>query len=151
MVFKLVLILVSTCFLMAYELPKVELSKSNKPEIVLFSAESVLVKEKKSYVVKWKTINADIVMITFLGKVDVSGSVTVTEDEYNRGPITLTASSSKSSVVDNQTINKQKSVDTPVVIFKESTDEDSSYYNTMPQRMYPYNRGLRRPLDRRRY
>lgn len=145
MIFKLILLLLSSYSLMAYELPKVDLSKSNKPEIVLFSAQSVLVEEKLSYVIKWKTINADSVIITFLGKVDVSGSVTVTEDEYNRGAITLTASSDKSSVVDNQTINKQKDVDTPVVIFKDAPEEDRAYYNTMP-----YRRPFIRPLDRRR-
>lgn len=145
MVLKLILLLISSYFLIAYELPKVELSKNNKPEIVLFSAKSVLIEEKKSYTIKWKTINADSVMITFLGKVDVSGSVTVTEDEYNRGPITLTASSNTSSVVDNQTINKQKNVDAPVVIFQDNSDEDRGYYNTMP-----YRRPFIRPLDRRR-
>ena len=145
MILKFILLLISSCFLIAYELPKVELSKTNKPEIVLFSAESLLVEGKKSYKIKWKTINADSVMITFLGKVDVSGSVIVTENEYNRGAITLTASSNTTSVVDNQTINKQKDVETPVVIFKDSSDEDREYYNTMP-----YIRPYRRPINRRR-
>jgi len=145
MIIKLILLLISSYFLVAYELPKVELSKTNKPEIILFSAESLLVDGKKSYKIKWKTINADSVMITFLGKVDVSGSVIVTENEYNRGAITLTASSNTTSVVDNQTINKQKNVEAPVVIFKDTPDDDRGYYNTMP-----YRRPYRRPLHRRR-
>jgi len=132
-------------FLNAYEVPSVDMPVQNKPEIVIFDATSKLVKNKLSYEVRWKTINATDVKITFFGKVDSSGSITITEDEYNRGPITLTASSKKSSYVDSITINEgiDKSKVTPII--RDDSEETQRYYNTMPVR------GIRRPINRRRY
>lgn len=82
----------------------------------------------------------------FFGKVDLSGSVIVTEDEYNKGPITLNASSKDSSFVDTVIINKDvnSSKTTPYI---RKGEEDESYYTTP----MPYRRGIRRPLRRRYY
>ncbi len=134
-------------YLSAYELPEVELNKNGKPEIILFSAQSVLVKEKLSYKIKWKTLNATDVQITHLGRVAPSGSVTVTEDEYNRGPITLTASSRNSSLSDSKTINTHKNVDAPPVVFAKPKSQNRSMYAT--PMLHP--RGMRRAPYRRRY
>ena len=123
------------------------MNNDNKPEIILFSATGVVVKGKSSYEIKWKTINATDVLLTYIGKVELSGSITVTEGEYNRGPITITASSKVSSFSDTQTINMNKrSEEAPVVIFKEKEPEVQNYqnYNTMPLRRR-YDRGYRRP------
>ena len=76
----------------------------------------------------------------------ISDVLGITEDEYNRGAITLTASSLKSSYSDSKTINKQKNSE-PVVIFKNTAEETQHYYQTLPS----YNRGLRRPYRRRYY
>ena len=92
----------------AYELPKFNLEPDGKPEIVLFNAKSILVNEKLSYTLTWKTINATNVDITFIGKVKLAGSLTITDDEFNKGPITLTASSKKNKYIDKKTINKFK-------------------------------------------
>lgn len=140
-------IVLSISNLSAYELPKVNLDKKQKPEITLFTSESILVKEKPSYKIRWKTINATMVQITYLGKVDVSGSVIVAEDEYNRGPITLTASSEKSSFSDSKTINKRKSSDTSTTPFVQPKKETRALYPT--PMLYPA--GYRRPLRRRGY
>ncbi len=143
---KLLIILIYTISTYAYELPKVEINSDNRPEIVLFNATGVVVKGKSSYEIKWKTINATDVLLTYIGKVKLSGTVTVTEDEYNRGPITITASSKGSSHSDTQTINmNQKSEDAPVVIFKEKESKVQTYqnYNTMPFRRR-YDRPYRR-------
>ena len=131
----------------AFEVPKINVGKDQKPEIVLFSSQSIIVKDKPSYKVTWKTINATDVQITFIGKVDLSGSVTVTEDEYNRGPITLTASCRDSSFSDSKTINKQKNSDAPQTIFVEPKEDDRAIYST--PMLYPA--GVRRPLRRRHY
>ena len=123
----------------AYEVPKIDVDKKQKPEIVLF-------KEKLSYKITWKTINATNVQITFIGKVDLSGDITVTEDEYNRGAITLTASSKNSTFSDSKTINKHKNSDAPQTIFVEPEKDNRAIYST--PMLYPV--GARRPLRRRR-
>ncbi len=133
-----------TIYLNAYELPKIEINKDNRPEIVIFNATSILVKEKLSYKIEWKTINSTDVILTYIGKVKLSGSITITKGEYNRGPITLTASSRDSSFSDTETINMKKS-DEPQVIFLKSKEPkvQSYHYNTMPyptRRHRPYRR-----------
>lgn len=135
-------------FLSGYELPKLHLEPQNKVSIVIFKAESVLVGEKLSYVLKWETVNATDVNITFIGKVDLSGSFTITEDEYNRGPITLTAFNQKKSESDTKTINEQVEGLAPPVVFKNdvSDDEGDFYYNTRPGL-----RGRQLPRARRYY
>lgn len=129
----------------AYETPKINIVKNNKPEITTFLAESIIVENKSSYKISWKTINATDVQITFLGKVDLSGSITVTEDEYNRGPITLTASSRDSDFSDSRTINKNKNSDAPTTVFVAPEEDDRAFYSTPA--LYP--RTIRRPLRRR--
>jgi len=79
---------------------------TNKPKIILFTAENILVGEELSYKMHWKTINATHVQATYLGNIALSGTLIITEDEYKRGPITLTATSTKNPYTDSQTINK---------------------------------------------
>ena len=134
-------------YLNAYEIPKIDVGQKKKPTIALFISQSILVKEKLSYKIKWKTINATDVRITYFGKVDLSGSITVTEDEYNRGPITLSASSRNSSFSDSKTINKHKKLDSPPVVFIKQKDE---YEDTFSTPMF-YPRRVRQPLRRRYY
>ncbi len=127
------LILVSSLY--SYELPKVNLNESNKPEIIVFKAVSIVKNNAAFYEISWETVNASDVMMTFFGKVDTTGKVVVTKDEYNRGPITLTATNKDGSAVSNKTINKKNSLD-PVIILKDSGDDKQRYYNTMPYRNY---------------
>ncbi|MDQ7061454.1 MAG: hypothetical protein Q9M43_10125 [Sulfurimonas sp.] len=127
MFFKLILLFLLFLKLSAYELPTIELSDDKRPEIVLFSAQSVKVKEKLSYVITWKTINATDVQITYIGKVKKSGSFTITEDEYKRGAITLTASSRDNSHSDSKTINKYVEADRVAPILNIQTQEKDYY------------------------
>ena len=140
---NIVIMLFCSLYLVAYELPEFTAPTENRPEIVIFEVQSVIVGEKQSYNIRWKTINATDVNITFIGKLELSGSLTVTEDEYNRGPITLMASSKTSSFVDKKTINKdaKSKVITPVFRDKESDAFDDRTYN--PRRIH-------RPIRRRR-
>ena len=135
----------------AYEIPKVDLSKEElHPTIVLFRAESIVVDNHKKYKLSWKTKNATHVQITFLGSVKPSGSVIITEKEYQRGPITLTAISTNNSFSDSKTINKFSKADreAPIIIQKESDEVNQQFYRTMP-----YRRGIvpRRDRRHRRY
>ncbi|MFT5661695.1 MAG: hypothetical protein ACI9TV_002342 [Sulfurimonas sp.] len=118
----------------AYEVPKVKINTDKRPEIVLFKAESVSVDKKLSYDLQWDTKYATNVMLTYFGKVDKSGTVTITEDEYKRGAITLTVSSDKSSFSDSQTINKNLKADAeaPILYIKEQEEAKVQYYNSMP-------------------
>jgi len=137
--YKLLLFFVFTLSLKAYELPQLELPEKGKPEIIFFTAQNVLVGEKLSYILKWQTVNATDVNMTFFGSVALSGSVTVTEDEYNRGEIILNAWSKKSDFVDSFVINTvNKDLPSPIV-FDKKEETSQQYYNTMPYR------GVRRP------
>ena len=136
---------INIAYLSGYELPEVKINNKNRPEIVIFTATSLIVKDKPSYEIKWKTTNSTDVQLTFIGKVELSGSITITDDEYNRGPITLTASSRDSTYSDSKTINMRKKNDEPQTIIiksKEPEVESYHYYNTMPypRRMYPRRR-----------
>lgn len=127
----------------AYELPKVEL-ETKKPQIVLFMAENVQVDKKPSYLIKWRTVNATDVMLTFFGRVEISGEVTVTEEEFNRGAITLTATNKDNSAVANKTINNERHKDDPITVFvKPEEEEIDTSFRTMPYTPYR-NRPLRR-------
>jgi hypothetical protein len=130
----------------AYEVPKVDFSEKKKPTIILFSAESIVVDDVKKYKLLWKTQNTTHVQITFLGNVAVSGSVIITEKEYEHGPITLTATSINNSSTDSKTINKflKAQREAPVIIKKESKDVNPEFYT----RPLPYNT---RPINPRRY
>lgn len=146
--FIIFFLLINIVYLNGYELPEVKVNSTNRPEIVIFTASSIVLKDKPSYEIRWKTLNSTDVQLTFIGKVKTSGSVIITKEEYDRGPITLTASNRESSHSDSKTINMhKKNDDEPVVIFKSSEPEVEPYhyYNTMP-----YRRRLR-PGYRRRY
>ena len=129
---KLFLIIITSIYLFAFELPKVELVDDKRPEIVVFKADSVLVGEKLSYIITWKTINTTDVNITFFGKVETSGSITVTEDEYNYGKITLMASSKKSKYIDKKSLNNYKKGKTMPVLQDHSPVDDGYYGDVMP-------------------
>ncbi len=135
--FKLFSIIITSTYLFAFELPKVELVDDKRPEIVVFKSDSILVGEKLSYLITWKTINATDVNITFFGKVESSGSVTVTEDEYNQGKITLIASSKKSKHIDKKIINNYKKGKAMPVLQDRTPVDDGYYGDTMPYRRYP--------------
>ena len=137
--YKLFLLFVFVLSLKAYELPELELPEKGKPEIVFFTAQNILVREKLSYVLKWQTVNATDVNMTFFGSVALSGSVTVTEDEYNRGEIVLNAWNKKSDFVDSFVINDQNRDLSPPVVFDKKEETTQHYYNSMPYR------GVRRP------
>jgi len=131
----------------AYDTPKVEFSKELHPAIILFSAESIVVNNSKKYKLSWKTENATHVQITFLGNVKLSGSVIITEKEYQRGAITLTATNTNSSFSDSKTINKfsKAEKEAPIIIQKEAKEVNHEFYRAMPY--VPY----RRKAVRRRY
>ena len=132
-------------FIHAYELPKVEVTKEKKPVITLFTAESIVVDDVKKYKLTWKTENATHVQMTFLGNVKTSGSVVITEKEYQSGPITLTATSTKNSFSDSKTINKFIKADkeAPIMIRKESDNLRQEYYTApIPPNRLPYGRRI---------
>jgi hypothetical protein len=132
----------------AYEIPKVNLPNKLKPTITLFSAQSIIVDNAKKYKLTWKTENSTHVQITYLGNVELSGNVIITEKEYLRGPITLTATSTKNSFSDSKTINKFSKADqeAPIIIRKETQNINQEFYSPMP-----YNRRYVRPRRYRRY
>ncbi len=128
----------------AYELPKMKMPKKNQPSIILFNAKSIVVDNVKKYKLIWETQNATHVQLTYFGNVKPSGELIITEQEYQKGPITLTATSINSSATDSQTINKFIKADkeAPIIIRKES--DKSAYFYTTPviPRRAPYRRGL---------
>jgi len=128
----------------AYELPKVEIQKEKKPIITLFTAESIVEEDVKKYKLKWKTENATHVQLTFFGNVKPSGSLIITEKEYQSGPITLTATSTENSSTDSQTINKFIKADkeAPIIIRKKSDDVYQEYYSTPIAPRIPYGRRI---------
>ena len=129
--------------LMAYELPDINISdKKGKPEIIFFTAESIVINKKQSYILKWKTLNATKVTMTYLGKMALDGNVTVTSEEFNSGAIVLKATSNKSKYVDSVTINGDKDVfDETNPIPKNSSGRSREFYDTVPNtHMNPYNR-----------
>ena len=132
----------------AYELPTVNLETSN-PKIVMFDVTSTVLNNRVSYILKWKTINTTDVMLTFIGRVKTSGTLEITEDEYNRGPITITAMHKNTSITDSKTLNKFKKSDEAPVIFRKGEEDEALYrspayqnYRTMPYRgrLAPYGR-----------
>ncbi|NOQ30083.1 MAG: hypothetical protein GQ570_03060 [Helicobacteraceae bacterium] len=146
MINKLFTTLLFSASLYSYELPNVEINTDNRPKIEFFKATSAVVKTKNSYKIEWKTVNATDVQLTFIGKVKMSGSIIITEDEYNRGPITITASSRNNSYSDSKTLNMSKNSDVPIVIFKERKQkvEVHQSYNPMPYPRRYDNRYRRR-------
>jgi len=128
----------------AYELPKVEVQKDKKPTVTLFRAESIVVDNVKKYKLTWKTENATHVQLTFFGNVKPNGTLVITEKEYQSGPITLTATSTKNSFSDSKTINKfiKAEKEAPIIIRKESDDYRQEFYNAPIPRRVPYGRHL---------
>ena len=115
----------------AYELPKIDLEVNDKPQIVFFMATDIAQENKHSYLLKWKTTNATKVTLTFIGKVANSGNITITEDEYNRGPVTLKAFDENGSPADSVTINDAKIDLSPPIKFKEKKrPQVQPYYHT---------------------
>ena len=144
---KIVLLFLSFTLANAYEIPSIDLSKDTKPKIIIFNATSIVVDDHPFYVIKWETINSNLVQATFVGKIAPSGTITITKDEYNRGPITLTASDTNSSFSDSKTINKSRDKDVEQVVFEKPHERDNNFYNTTPYMRTP----ARRPLRRRYY
>ncbi len=145
MFLKIIIIAIVFLHVNAYELPQLESIEKDQPQILIFEAQSTLVKDKLSYTVQWKTANATDVHVTYLGKIAHSGEITVTEDEYNRGPITLTASNSKSDKSVSKTINKRKGGNDTTTFIRQENPKNQSHYNTMPYQRRPYARPYRRP------
>lgn len=119
MVTKILYLFTLVLSLNAYELPTLELPKKNSPAILMFDADSVIKDNEKFYLIKWKTKNATDVNMTLFGKVDLQGSITVTEEEYNKGPVTLSASNKDSSYVDKVTINKYVNGEKPTPLMRK--------------------------------
>jgi len=113
-----------------------------KIKILSFYADTEQKEGVLSYIVQWKTVNATTVSITFIGKVDNSGSLIITEDEYNYGPITLTATDEHNVSV-TKTIGNEKA-GSPIM---NSSPKNSHYRTPTPYRRIPY----RRPINRRYY
>ncbi|MFT7004959.1 MAG: putative membrane protein YgcG [Sulfurimonas sp.] len=106
MLIKILVIVFLSLSINAYELPTLDLPKENAPEIVSFQVEGVVEHEQQLYKLKWKTINATDVKISVIGKVDSEGSILISEEEYNRGPISIVALSDNSTEVDKLTLKK---------------------------------------------
>ena len=141
---KLFFIIISTLYLHAYELPKVDL-KEDRAEIVLFKAESIMVGDEPSFRVTWKTINATDVNVTFFGKIALEGSITVTEDEFNYGVITMMAWNKKSKYVDVKKLNNYRK-GKAMPILQDRTPVDDGYYGDT---MMPYRAINPRAVHRR--
>ncbi len=138
-----IMILIYSYALQAFELPSVSTGSTSKAEIVFFNADSVLVDEKLSYVLRWKTANAKDVKLTFIGKVENNGEITITQEEFNQGAITLSASSFKSDYVDKVVINQNEEVfDEANPVPANTTNETPQFYDTIPRHYYgrPYRR-----------
>jgi len=154
-VIYLLVIFILSFNLFGYELPKIEISdEKSKPEIVFFTAENILVNEKQSYILKWKTLNTTKVTMTYLGDMELSGSTTVTSEEFNHGAITLKAYSNKSKYVDKITLNGNEEVfDETNPVPKNISNKTPAFYDSVP--MYyntPYRRYPRtHPANYRRH
>ena len=131
----------------AYEMPKVDISQSTKPAIILFNAQSIVVNNSKQYKLIWKTENATHAQLTFLGNVELSGNIIISEKEYQHGPITLTVTSIHNSFADSKTINKfvKSEQEAPIIIRKENKNINHEIYQPIP-----YGRGIA-PRRYRRY
>ncbi len=132
-IIKFILALVLSTTLYSYELPSVNVDIGNKAEIILFSAQSVLVEKKLSYIISWKTINATKVKITYLGEISLSGNMTITEDEYKMGPITLEAINTKNNSSDKQIINQYIEADRVAPVMKVKVSDVDYYEGGIPR------------------
>ena len=149
---KIVVLFLSFSSLFAYELPQVNLDSSKAPKIVLFNATSVIIENKPSYILKWKTVNATNVKLTYIGNVKTSGEITITDKEYNKGPITLKAFSQDNSQVDSVTINNFKSnLPPPIKFAKPKKDEGFQPYYQSPSLYRRVGAPILHPRQRRYY
>ena len=154
MILKKIIYLLLLCIsVFSYELPSINISENNtKPEIIFFTAESIVVGEKQSFELKWKTINATKVTMTYLGQMDLSGSIIVTTEEFNKGAVTLKAFSDKSKHIDELTLNSNENMfDETQKVPKNMSNETPQFYDTIPR---TYGRPYRRhpgTYPRRRY
>jgi len=146
------LLIYSTLF--SYELPSINIvgENSTKPQIIFFTSQSVLVGEKQSVLLKWETENATKVTINKFYEMDLDGNITVTKEEFDKGSVTLEASSDKSKDTDKITLNgKEEIFDEVNPIPRNGRTESPAMYNTIPRRYglpyrrYPngYNRNMR--------
>ena len=126
--------------------------------MVFFTAESVVVNKKQSYLLKWKTINATKVTMTYLGDMPLDGNVTVTAEEFQHGAVELKASSNKSKYTDSVVLNEnEEAFDEANPVPKNSSGRSREFYDTVPNtHMNPYRRvrpGMypRRAFPRRHY
>ena len=127
----------------AFELPSVSTGSTKKAEIVFLNADSILVGKKLSYILRWKTLNAKDVKLTYIGKVKNEGEITITQEEFNQGAITLSASSINSDFIDKVIINENEKVfDKVNPVPKNSTNETPQFYDSIPRHYYgrPYRR-----------
>jgi len=150
MFLKLIFFTLSIINISAFELPTVEIETNNKPEIIIFKAQSILVNELPSYKLIWKTANASKVEITYLGELEASGSFIITQDEYNRGEITLRASSNTTSFVAKQTLNANSAQNKSTPMKPDAVEDDYNQQQQFYNRQY-YPGGIRNPMNRRRY
>ena len=144
---KLLLLVFSLFTLYAFELPTVEIKPTTKPEIIIFKVESIIVNNHPSYKLLWKTKNATKVQINKTKDLKPSGSVVITQGEYNRGEITLKASNKNSEHIATQTINSNASQNKSTPMIQENEQDNFSqqqFYN----RRYPG--GIRNPMNTRR-
>ena len=143
--FKIFFTLFMTLSLNAFELPKVDIEE-HRAEIVLFKAESIMVGDEPSFKVTWKTINATDVNVTFFGKIALEGSMTITEDEFNYGVITLMAwNKNNKNFVDVRKLNNYKK-GKPMPVLPDRESADDGYYG---ETMMPYRAINPRAVHRR--
>ena len=143
--FYLFTLFVFSLSLYAYKLPDITVEKDDgKPEIVLFTAKSVLVNEKLSYILKYKTKNATKVTMTYLGDIKPNGEITLTKEEFHKGAITLSAYSDKSDYVDKLTLNGNEEVfDESNPVPKNISTDTPAFYDSIPRTYRPPYRRIR--------
>ena len=126
--------------LYSYDLPSFDLESSDKAQIVFLTAQSVLVDEKLSYLVKWKAINATKLEVTYFGEIALSGEATITQDEYKRGVITFVATNSENNSRDSKRLNKALEADRVAPVMKVNVREEDYFEAGIPRTYYrPWN------------
>jgi len=92
----IIFVLLFSLSLNAYNIPQLELVETNKAEILIFKARSILVKNTFSYIIEWKTVNTTDINLSLIGKVTSSGEIVISEEEYYKNNITLSISNKTS-------------------------------------------------------
>ena len=116
-----------------------DLNHGKKPEIIFFTADSIMEDEIAKYVLRWKIVNANKAKLTFIGNVKLEDSITITKKEFEHGQITLDALNEFGEVEDSVTLNSNKNaLAEPTPVPKSSRNAHApAYYNTVP--MYRYH------------